>query len=226
MSTIAKTLIVCLVLLCPANAIAGQKTFVYEYYHGNSLTELTEKQTVQVEDLASGQKQVRFQALASDYTHTEEYLLGPTGETEKWKVSRPDEGANYSGEKKDNQLLIDGLFKGKTVHATIKLDTLPFYFEPKFNLTTFVLSELEKTKFLILRGDALTTLLMQAKKQGEETLTIQGQEIAVIKVYYAATGLGEKYYKRLLYFRKSDGMLVKKEDPAGPGGTTILTSEQ
>ena len=67
---------------------------------------------------------------------------------------------------------------------------------------------------------------MQAKKLGIENIDVYGKKIEAVKVYYAATGLAESYYHRHYYFRVSDGMFVKKEDPKGRGGTTLLLSEK
>jgi len=65
-------------------------------------------------------------------------------------------------------------------------------------------------KFYMLRKDKLSKMLMQAKRKGIEVVEVEGKEIEAIKVYYSATGVREKHYNKIYYYRKSDGIFIKK----------------
>jgi len=97
----------------------------------------------------------------------------------------------------------------------IDLDDKPFYNLPQFNLTKFVLSNAQKIEFWMLRKDRLIKRLMQAKKRGEETILVNGEKTDVIRVFYSNFGASEKYHRRVLYFRKTDGLFVKKRTSRG-----------
>ena len=57
---------------------------------------------------------------------------------------------------------------------------------------------------------------MKAVKKGVKTIIVNGKEVEAIKVYYSITGkLREKHYNHNYYYRKSDGLFIKKEDPSG-----------
>ena len=56
---------------------------------------------------------------------------------------------------------------------------------------------------------------MKAKKKGDEIIEVNGKKVEAVRVYYSATGIREKYYSRDYYFRKSDGIFIKKVEPDG-----------
>ena len=61
------------------------------------------------------------------------------------------------------------------------------------------------------RRDKMTRLPMQAINKGEETISVNGKKVDVIKVYYSITGkFREKHFNHDYYYRKSDGVFMKK----------------
>ncbi len=57
---------------------------------------------------------------------------------------------------------------------------------------------------------------MQAINKGTKTIVVNGEEVEAIKVYYSITGkLRQKHHNFNYYYRKSDGLLIKKEWPKG-----------
>ena len=62
----------------------------------------------------------------------------------------------------------------------------------------------------------MSKLPMRAVKKGTKIIVVNGKEVEAIMVYYSITGkLRGKYYNRNYYYRKSDGLFIKKEWPGG-----------
>ena len=75
---------------------------------------------------------------------------------------------------------------------------------------------MQQMKFWSLRRDTMTKLPMQAIRKGVETVMINGKEVEAIKIYYSITGkLRERHFNHNYYFRKSDGLFLKKEEHKG-----------
>ena len=73
-----------------------------------------------------------------------------------------------------------------------------------------------KINFWTLRRDKMGKLPMQAVNKGKTKIKVNGKKVAVIKVYYSITPkIREKYYNHTFYYRKSDGLYVKKEEMDG-----------
>ena len=102
------------------------------------------------------------------------------------------------------------MLNGETIDKKIALDDKPFYDMPRFNLAKFVLSDQRNVKFWTLRKNKLTKVLMEARKREQGTLLVNGKHMHVVKVLYSENGVREEYYRRLLYFRTSDGLFVKE----------------
>ena len=57
---------------------------------------------------------------------------------------------------------------------------------------------------------------MRAINKGTKTIVVNGEDVEAIMVYYSITGkLREKHHNFNYYYRKSDGVLIKKEWPSG-----------
>ncbi len=169
---------------------------------------------------SSGQIKIQRSLKGKNYTQDETYVLDSEYATLSWSVKRADKGTDYSGGREGNVLYIKGKLAGKSIDKEITLDDRPLYNHPKVNLTKFVLSDQDNIEFWGLRKATLMKYVMQAKKMGEEIITVDGQAIDTIKVYFSPTGPLKKYYRRTYYFRKSDGLFIKKKPSKGK--TTVL----
>ena len=201
---------------------AADKTLSYVYYEHGEPGDVTEKQQIKIKELPDGSRQYYRISEAEKYKEQEEFILGPDYETISFRVENDAEGTSYEGSLVDNKLHLKGKLEGEDINKVIELDDKPFYHSPKFNLAGFILSDKEKVKFWTIRRDKLTKYLMRAEKDAEETLTINAKDIKAIKVYYTATGIGSHFYKRYYYFRKDDGIFIKKVDPSGDAETAVL----
>ena len=212
-----------IVLGFSGQATAETKSYFYETH--TKTGQLKDKFHLTIDKLPSGETKYSREIAKNGTEESEESILNESFETVGWSRKRTDGKTNYTGVKEENVLTLTGKMKGKgRINRTIKLDGKPFYYTPKFNLTHFVLSDAQEITFWMLRKDLLTKYLMQAKKVGEEKITVGDKKYKAVKVYYSATGIGEKYYNRTYYFRKSDGLFIKKENPKGT--TTELVDKK
>jgi len=215
----------CSFLLYQGNLFAASRHLEYDYYEGRPPGTFAQRQIADIQEQASGDKFITFKIKGDDYVNDQEFTLDSKGQTSSFKAVHEKDKIDCSGERKENQLLVKGIYKGKEIDKKLKIDEKPFYFEPKFSLSAFVLSDEEEIRFWVIPLEKLKVYPMQAKKLGSEILEINGEDVKTVKVYYAATGIGESYYHRHYYYRASDGVFVKKEDPKGSGGTTTLVNE-
>lgn len=202
----------------------AKKEFTYKTYKAKSGRELNNF-SVEIKKLRGGKKEFVRKFDGDSHIVDEQFVLDKNYETQSFMASHPDEGTDYAGERSGNELIITGKLKGEEIEKTIAFDNRPFYYTPKFNLTGFILSDKENIEFWMLRKDKLSKYLMKAKKVGEETIEVNGKEIDVVKIYYSATGAGEKFYKRYYYYRKRDGLFIKKESPNGKASVAELIRE-
>jgi len=212
-----------LCLLAQGAVLASEASFVFHSYKEKS-KEITRESFVSFRDLTDDQTLFSRQIQGENCMITDEIILDKEFGTQQWNRNCPEEGTKFSGEKKGSAFFIKGTLKGKRIDTKIELDNKPFYVIPKLNLAKFALSDMRRIKFWTLRRDKLTKLLMQAKKTGEETIVINGIKVAAVKIHYSATGIRKKHYYRDYYFRKSDGLFIKKIEP--DGSTEELVREE
>ncbi len=207
-----KSLWVLVFILSVCVGQAHAKEYTYHYFK-ESTGEVREKHFLEIKRLKKGHMEIKREVQSADKALEEEMVVDENGATLSWEVEDEKEDTKYKGERQGNTLILKGRHKGAVLDKEVELDNKPFYFTPKFNLMRFAASEAEQVRFWMLRKDELTKYLMQAKKKAVETIIVNGKEVEAIKVYYSATGAGEKFYKRTYYFRKSDGLFLKKKAP-------------
>jgi hypothetical protein len=156
----------------------------------------------------------------------EEYLLSKMWETLQWTSIQANEGTEYAGVKQGRHLVLKGKYRNEDFTKTITLkDDLPFYYNPKLGLKGFVYSAQTKTEFWGFRSDELTEFRMKAEKKGIHRITLNGETFDALKIYWAATGLGEKFFNRTYYFRVSDGEFIS-QDPADKWKMKLMALEK
>jgi len=218
--TVVKNLInICVVMLFLAGSVhpslaAVAKSYVYKDYKTET-GKIVEKDHKIITKKPSGEIQIQRKLEGENYNREEEYVLDPDYATRNWSIKWEDEDTDYNGHREGNVLYIKGRMEGRPVNKRIELDDRPFYNHPKVNFTEFVLSDKNFIEFFGLRKSTLAKYVMEAKKTGEETITINGRPVDIIKVFLSPKGLYKKFYRRTYYFRKSDGLFVKKKPTKG-----------
>jgi len=209
----------------PVNNKLVRKKLTYEAFD-IATNNTIDRTFVYITEQPGGKKYVQWFLVKKDSTLAEEYVLSENWETLQWISSLANEGTAYIGEKQGRQLVLKGKFKNEDFTKTITLkDDLPFYFNPKLGLKGFVYSAQTKTEFWGFRSDELTEFRMKAEKKGVHRITLNGETFDALKIYWAATGLGEKFFNRTYYFRVSDGEFIS-QDPADKWKMKLMALEK
>lgn len=203
--------------------IHAQKQTHYKTYDSKT-GEIINHFYTTVENISSGRYKVHLVREKGDFKVKEEYVLGPDHETLWWHVVDDQRKTDYIGERKGNELLIDGQFSGVQISKTIQLDGKAFYYNPKFGLVHFVRSGKKSEMFWGFRHDELKVYPMKAINKGEEVISVGGEDVEAIKVYWTVNDFRSTFFKRVYWFRKSDGMYIKQM--VGDGKFRELVSEQ
>ncbi len=151
-----------------------------------------------------------------EYTHSDRYVLDEGWRTLEWHIYLSDREIDYRGFREGKTLYLSGVFEGKRFEKEIKLrKDLPFLYNPKIGLKGFAASDQERIEFWGFRGDNLSEFLMKAEKQGVASVLIDGRSHDALKIYWAATGLGERFFNRVYYYRLSDGEFLTQDPTDG-----------
>jgi len=160
-----------------------------------------------------------------NYIQDEVYVLDEDFATIEWNIQNDRDKTDLKGKREGDTLIIEGIQDRRPVKKSITLDERPLFNHPKVNLTSFVRSGDTSIEFWGLRKSTLKKYLMEAFKEGEETITVDGQPVEVMSVKIVPKdGLLKKYYKRTYYFRSSDGLFVKKKPSKGRSTELILNN--
>ncbi len=198
-------------------AAITEKLLTYQSYPSEeALDQVLGKITVKMKNISKDQTTIVRQKEVEDKVINDEFVLDKDYSLKAWTRTSEEEDTDFSSERVGDKLVIKGKINGEMIDKEIVLGSKLLYIYPKYSLSKFAMSNLGKIKFWTLRRDKMEKLLMKARKEGEETIVVNGRDVDVIKVYYAITGkLREKHYNHNYYYRKSDGLFVKKEDNKG-----------
>ncbi|ADN02368.1 hypothetical protein STHERM_c14280 [Spirochaeta thermophila DSM 6192] len=101
---------------------------------------------------------------------------------------------------------------------TLKKD-LPFIQVFEFGLIPFITaSSQERFTFYALRPATGEVYEMEARKQGEETLTVMGKEVRALKVTIRLAGLLSAFWKSTYWFDPATGVMLRFEGTLSAGG--------
>jgi len=190
--------------------VYAQKQARYKTYEPKT-GKVTNRFTTLVENIPSGGYKVHWVSEEGDFKIVEDYILGKDYDTLWWHVVDDQRKTEYTGERKGNELLISGLFSGIQIQKTIQLDDKAFYYNPKFGLVNFIRSEKESETFWGFRHDELKVYPMKAINKGVEVISVGGQDVEAIKVYWTVNDFRSTFFKRTYWFRKSDGLYIKQK---------------
>ena len=204
------TCLLIVILITVPSAFAKAYDVKYYTYEEGGNRKLTEKHSVQIKEVDSHNVQVDRFIETDQWQETEQFVMDENFETVKLSLRVPENHTDYEAIQKDNKIILKGIWRGQNLDKTIELDDRPFYFALQYNLQKFAISDEKELKFWTIRRDTMTKYLMEAERQGEDRITVNNEQIDVIAVRFSATGIGAKFYKGTCYYRKSDGLLVRK----------------
>ena len=197
-------------LFCLSVALVyAQKQISYKTYDPQT-GEVSNRLYALVEDIPSGGYKIHWVIEGNGFKVEEDYILGPDHETLWWHVVDDQRKTDYTGERKRNEIFIDGQFSGTRIQKIIQIDKKAFYYNPKFGLVNFVRSGKEAESFWGFRQDELKVYPMKAVNKGAEIITVDGGDVEAIKVDWTVDDFRSFFFRRTYWFRKSDGLYIKQ----------------
>jgi len=215
--------VVIAVLCFGISPVYAQKQAHYKTYDSQTGKVINRFHTL-VENIPSGGYKVHWVSEEGNFKIVEDYILSQDYGTLWWHVVDNQRKTDYTGERKRNELLINGLVSGIQIQKIIQLDDKAFYYNPKFGLVDFVRSEKKSETFWGFRQDELKVYPMKAINKGVEVISVGGEDVEAFKVYWTVNDFRSIFFNRTYWFRKSDGLYVKQE--VGIGKFRELVSEQ
>lgn len=167
--------------------------------------------TIEIGEVEHNQRIIKWIKKEGKDTNAERYVLDDQWSTVRWEVSDTKEALQYSARRDGNNLFINGKLKNKDLVKEIKIDSDPFYFNPKLGLRHLIESGKTSQTFWAMRHDNLDVFKMRAMNKGVETISIQGKEVMAIRIEWAALSGFSKYFNRTYWFRQSDGVYLKQK---------------
>lgn len=162
-------------------------------------------------DIEVESTEARWEAVhAGTSTLLWKYEAGNLRITTRWAPDR--RVLQYTKEQEDK--------KEKKTHE-LKKD-LPFIQVFEFGLIPFITeSSKEKLTFYALRPATGEVYEMEARKQGEETLTVMGREVRAVKVTIRLAGLLSAFWKSTYWFDPATGVMLRFEGTLSAGGAFL-----
>ncbi len=142
----------------------------------------------------------------------EELHLDARFATVRWVVRYPSTGYEFTGERRGDTLVVEGLFAGEAVRKSLEIDDKPFHYNWKVGLRDFVRSGEEKRRFWVLRPDNQTAYEFEAQRKEEATLTIDGSETRAVRIEWGLTGIRRMFYTGDHWHRVDDGYFLQGEE--------------
>jgi len=138
-------------------------------------------------------------------------ITDPNGFTKEflWKA----EGTDIKGRVDNGILYYEGTFHSKEVNLSIPIDDVPFMFNVRDSLKSFILSDKEEIYMYVTSSNTLGAYKFKATKQGKVKLEIHKVNYDSIEVEFSMAGFigffvgGDK-----LYFDKKSGKFLKRID--------------
>jgi len=221
-------LIIFLISFCTVDTIcvsAKERNLTYHSFASKDSKEVIAVTTIKMKDLDNGGLSIIRNKQSDSCMVEDEFILDNKYDLQTWNRTCYELGTNFSAVRSGELLFIRGQFKGEAIEREIELGQKSLYIYPKFSLSKLALSNVPKLEFWAMRRDKLKKLPMRAIHKGEGVVIINGKEINAVKIYYHIVGkLREKYYNHNYYFRKSDGLFIKKREQ--DGRIQILVNEK
>ncbi len=146
------------------------------------------------------------------------YYTDPSFSFLKWEYHNPENGTDISAERLGNTIFITGQFKNEKYEGKLRIDDLPWYQDPSWGigLRAFVNSDKNSTCFWAMNPNNLRIYKFEAKKEGIETIEVNGRGIESVYVRVTMAGWMKVMWHGDIWFRKSDGTYVFSKIGKGP----------
>jgi len=156
--------------------------------------------------------------------HEVEY--GPSAATVRYRVLSPSRNLEYTVRRDGDLLRFEGIFRGKLLSRTQKIDDHEWLETVELSLSAFARSaDRTSPAFWIVHPWDAKAILMQATNEGEDTVMVAGTPTASIRVRVRPAGILALFWSSLYWYRSADGLFVRYEAVRGLPGTPLTVVE-
>jgi hypothetical protein len=210
-------LVSCLLLLVAAPSFS-QLTAVYRDRTGTRETAIRIRQ----DPLPHG---FLFRSFMSDGEYHEvEY--GPSDTTVRYRVQSPARGIDYSATREGNTMVFKGVFGGRPLARSQRIDDHPWLETVERSLIGLALDPgRPQTVFWIVQPWEAKAYLMQALNEGEDAVMLDGCSVGAVRVRVRPYGLLALFWSSLYWYRLPDGLFLRYEAVRGLPGTPLTVVE-
>lgn len=208
----AALLLVCALTVTGHADKDGQNLVYDSYKNENARDKILYSTTVTYKELPDQQTAVNRIKLDV----TDEFILDKDYDLAQWRRISAEERTDFTAKREGDTLVVTGTFKGRPIKKKIPVEGKEVHIYPNYSLGKFALSGQKSMKLWSLRRDEMTLLPMTARNDGEETIKVNGKDVKAVKIYYTIEGkLREKHFNHTYYYRKPDGVFIKKKEVKG-----------
>ncbi len=142
--------------------------------------------------------------------------------TVAWRYERAAAGTRVEAiSAADGSVRLTGEVEGSPVDATIRLGEAAWIQSIERSMERLALSGTpgDRLRFSVVQPDNLSSRTLQARVMGDETITVDGNEVEARRIRISLPGLGVLIWRSDYWFRLSDGLFVQSNVTRGPPGT-------
>ena len=143
--------------------------------------------------------------------------------TLQWMYHDAAEGTAITATRSGDTIVVDGMFKGKKIQATDRIDRDPWYQDWGIGLKSFVLGNDTTFSFWSINPNDVKQMgKFDAKKEGDESLVVNDAATETKRVRVALQGFLSLFFSADYWFRRSDGVLVQSRTPGASGKPSLM----
>ena len=150
---------------------------------------------------------------------TEVSYLHPDMSNRRWEWTDPDNSTDIVAVRDGNRITIKGRFKGEPIDRVAKIEDVPWYQNPGFNLPQFMRSEAKEIRYLVLRPQDLKDFVMCGVKESKESIALRSGPVDALTLKVTICGWMSRLWSARYWFRPADGFYLKYRGVQGPPGT-------
>ena len=151
------------------------------------------------------------------------YIESTSQGTQKWLNHRKHKSITINAQQITQNIHIHETNSNQNTSKIIFIENYPWLQAPGFQLKSFILSDQQKLKFVLLKLPKMTPILMEIAKVNEEPLTINGKTYNTIKTKMYPASFLRLFWKAPMWFDKQTGNILRYDGfISGPGSKKFV----
>lgn len=143
-----------------------------------------------------------------------------------WEVIDKKVQNQFMARRQGNTIVLQGVFKGKSVKKEYKIDNHSWFQYPEISLHAFLRTGEQRQLFWIISLADLNIYQFEGVKQGQEQIKVIDKIIDCVRVRIQPTGLFGAFWHADYWFRLSDKSYMRYEARHGDPATPLTIKER